>query len=88
VDDATGLLCDCRIVDLSGGGARLRIPSAIRLPGRFRLFLDETATLLDVRLAWRRGDLAGILIAGSLTDAEALAQCRRLAGRFYALAKP
>jgi hypothetical protein len=50
---------DCRIVDVSGSGARLAVSSTTQLPRRFSIaFPSNSARLCE--LVWRNGTMAGI----------------------------
>jgi PilZ domain len=56
---------DCVVRDLSQTGAKLRLPDSIHLPETFDLLLVRDATIVPVRLAWRKGDLVGVAFAGN-----------------------
>lgn len=59
-----GLWADCTIVDLSQGGARLKIAAIYPLPARFMLLQFEGGLVYEARLRWRRGDLTGVAFDG------------------------
>jgi PilZ domain len=50
---------DCRIIDLSAGGACLELPRSYELPKRFEF--KHGATRMICRLAWTRGYRVGIV---------------------------
>lgn len=54
---------DCRVVDLSAGGACLELPQLIDLPKQFEFIHGRTRTLC--RLAWVRGYRIGIMFEGT-----------------------
>ncbi len=60
LDSRNRVLTDCQVHDRSSHGARLRIPVNATLPSRFRFFDDVAKQLFEVRLAWQRGQDAGI----------------------------
>ncbi|MES2894983.1 MAG: PilZ domain-containing protein [Pseudomonadota bacterium] len=59
-----GLWADCHIVDVSQGGARLKIAQIYPLPGRFMLLQLDGGIVYEARLRWRRGDLSGVAFDG------------------------
>lgn len=50
----------CHVCDLSNGGAKLSLPDSKTLPLNFRLRISDEDLSLLVRLAWQRGDEAGV----------------------------
>jgi hypothetical protein len=56
---------DCRVVDLSAGGACLELPRAYTLPQRFEFL--HGATKRFCTLAWTRGYRIGISYDGSIS---------------------
>jgi hypothetical protein len=50
----------CVIRDLSATGARIEVPSSIKLPPAFNLLLLKTNSSRHVLLRWQRGDFAGV----------------------------
>lgn len=56
---------DCRVVDLSAGGACLELPRAHDLPARFEFLHGSTRR--PCYLAWARGYRIGISYEGTLT---------------------
>ena len=50
----------CIIRDLSSTGARVEVPSVVKLPPAFNLLLLKTNSSRHVLLRWRRGDFAGV----------------------------
>ena len=55
---------DGQIVDLSTSGAKLMVPGLYPLSPRFLVLQIRGGVVFDVRLKWRRGDLAGLAIEG------------------------
>lgn len=60
LDSRNRVLIECQVYDRSNRAARLRIPVSAPLPSRFRLFDGVAKQLLEVQLAWQRGQDAGI----------------------------
>ena len=56
---------DCRVVDLSAGGACLELPRAYTLPQRFEFLHGSTKRFCT--LAWTRGYRIGISYDGSIS---------------------
>ncbi len=56
---------DCRIRDLSEGGARLEFGGLTNLPKDFRLLIVSSNTIVPVSLAWQRGQAVGVFFTGS-----------------------
>lgn len=59
----------CNVKDVSPSGARLGIPGTVPLPEMFMLKVVGRDFVCQVRLAWRRGNFAGVRIEriGKLT---------------------
>ena len=55
---------DGQIVDMSKSGAKLMVPEIYPLSPRFLVLHIGGGVVYDVRLKWRRGDLAGLAIEG------------------------
>ena len=55
---------DCVLKDLTKEGARLAIPAVMSLPEEFRVLIVSAGTLTPARLAWQRGELAGVAFTG------------------------
>jgi hypothetical protein len=49
---------DCKIVDISGSGARLAISGTIRLPRQFSIAFASISQ--PCQLVWRNGSMAGV----------------------------
>lgn len=69
---------DAQIVDLSKSGAKLMVPELYPLSPRFLLLQIRGGVVFEVRLRWRRGDMAGLAIEGrreieGSTDADLVA---------------
>ena len=55
---------DAQIVDLSHSGAKLMVPELYPLSPRFLVLQIRGGVVFEVRLRWRRGDMAGLAIEG------------------------
>jgi len=53
---------DAQIVDLSKSGAKLMVPEIYPLSPRFLVLQIRGGIVYDMRLRWRRGDLAGLAV--------------------------
>ena len=53
-------LIRCVLRDVSEGGAKLEVPPTTELPSTFRLLMVSDNLIVPVRLAWRKGGLAGV----------------------------
>ncbi len=53
---------DCVVLNLSGGGACLKVETPIGIPDTFDLMLDH-ASVRDCRVAWRKATQIGIQFA-------------------------
>lgn len=51
---------DCMIRDISEGGARLIVSSAVTLPEAFELFIPSRNEYVEAKQRWRRGDDLGV----------------------------
>lgn len=56
----TSTLFDCVVRNLTNGGARLELPSAIDLPDVVAVTFDGGRTCRPCRLAWRRLNATGV----------------------------
>ena len=54
------LWADCKLLDISAGGARIEIPAIYALPRRLILAHTLEPVLSDVILKWQRGSAAGL----------------------------
>jgi PilZ domain len=61
IDDLS-LPCECRLNDISDGGARILLPSEdLSLPDEFMLLLTHNASIRrQCRIAWREGASIGV----------------------------
>ncbi len=50
----------CEVVNYADGGARLRIPGALILPGFFALHLPRWGRVSQARIRWRQLDEVGV----------------------------
>lgn len=51
---------ECTVRDISDGGARLVVSSAVTVPEAFELFIPSKNEYIEARQRWRRGDDLGI----------------------------
>jgi hypothetical protein len=54
-----GIICSCRLRDLTEKGAGIRIEKIPLLPIEFDLSTDGFRTLRECQLIWRQGDFVG-----------------------------
>jgi PilZ domain len=79
------LICDCAIVDVSQGGARVAVLAADMVPDEFLLaFSPKSHVTRKCKVAWRRDDEVGVTFLKTVDAAEA----RRTARRARLLATP
>ena len=55
---------DVVIRDMSGGGAKVRTPVNVDLPGSFDLFIESEGLLYPAVTRWKRGEWIGIEFVG------------------------
>jgi hypothetical protein len=55
---------NCRIRDLSEGGARLEFGALTELPAEFRLLIVSENVLIPATVAWQRGQVVGVRFTG------------------------
>ncbi len=61
ISDATNnLLCECEMLDISGGGAKLAVKSQDRIPDTFILRLRRSGDRKCCSVIWRTGDQIGV----------------------------
>jgi hypothetical protein len=63
-----GIEYRCVLRDMSTTGARIAIPGRNRLPPRFKLVTGNRTDGFPMRLAWQRGDLAGLILERDEAD--------------------
>jgi hypothetical protein len=63
--NTNGSVVDCLIRDLSFGGAGLWLHNWMALPRRFDLVLPGEKLRVGARLAWQRGQAAGVQFVGA-----------------------
>ena len=51
---------ECRLLDISQGGAKLSAATPSAIPDRFDLAFAESAQARPCRVVWRRGKLLGV----------------------------
>jgi len=84
LDPSGRFLCDCRVVNRTPGGLRLRLIRKIALPTQFHFFDETAGALFAARVCWRRGDDIGCRLSPSpLRNMAHVAQ--RMKSRYYAL---
>lgn len=62
---------DCMVRDVSLGGARIRIPDTVLVPDRFDLLVPCRSETRRVAVAWRAGDVIGLVFEGPAAPPEA-----------------
>jgi hypothetical protein len=88
LDASNRFLVECQIHERSQRGARLRLVANLFLPTRLRLFDDETGSVRDARLVWRRNHELGIsFIAKSAAEDLRPSERAALAGKYYAVGR-
>ncbi len=60
---------DCQVRDISDTGAKLRVPSTMALPHKFRLLIVADNTIRPVQVAWKLGDTFGVAFTGEVARA-------------------
>ena len=78
------MLADCRILDRSGAGWRVRLLREMVLPRALMLYEDETRQLSYVEVVWQRGEGAGLRRTGPACGAPLRGLRRRLGAPFFA----
>jgi PilZ domain-containing protein len=79
------LVCDCALIDVSQGGARIAVLAADMVPDEFLLaFSPKSDVTRKCRVAWRKDDEVGVTFLKAVDVAEA----RRTARRARLLATP
>jgi hypothetical protein len=79
------LICDCAIIDVSQGGARVAVLAADMVPDEFLLaFSPKSDVTRKCKVAWRKDDEVGVTFLKTVDAAEA----RRTARRARLLATP
>ncbi len=85
IDAAGRFLTECLIYDRSERGGRLRLPLALGLPSTIQLYEDQSATLHQADIVWRKAREIGV----RFRPAEATPRTRALEAemrrRFYAV---
>ena len=79
-------ICECLVHDRSSSGLCLKLMRNIGLPGRCRLYDDETGEVLVVSTVWRRGEMLGLRFCATTEPAPIKESLRAaLRGRYYAI---
>jgi PilZ domain-containing protein len=72
------LICDCALVDVSQGGARIAVLAADMVPDEFLLaFSAKSDVSRKCRVAWRRDDEVGVIFLKVVDAAAAMRSARR-----------
>ena len=75
---AAELICDCAIIDVSQGGARLAVLAADMVPDEFLLAFSPTSDVSRrCKVAWRKEDEVGVTFVKAVDAAEARRAARR-----------
>jgi hypothetical protein len=87
LDSHNRFLCECLVHDRSSVGLCLKLMKNIGLPGRCRLFDDETGALRSIVTVWRRETVVGVRYCAGETMVDIRRETRAaLQGRYYAIA--
>ncbi len=71
-------ICDCALIDVSQGGARLAVLAADMVPDEFLLaFSPKSDVSRRCRVAWRKEDEIGVIFVKAVDAAEAKRTARR-----------
>jgi hypothetical protein len=72
------IICDCALVDVSQGGARLAVLAADMVPDEFLLaFSASSGVSRRCRVAWRKEDEVGVTFVKAVDNADAVRAARR-----------
>jgi hypothetical protein len=72
------LICDCAIVDVSEGGARIAVLAAEMVPDEFLLTLSASSDVSrKCKVAWRREEEIGVIFVKTADTAAAARLARR-----------
>jgi hypothetical protein len=75
----TDLICDCAIVDVSQGGARIAVLAAEMVPDEFLLaFSQKSDVSRRCKVAWRKDDEVGVIFLKTVDTAAAERTARRV----------
>jgi hypothetical protein len=72
------LICDCAIVDVSQGGARILVLAAEMVPDEFLLAFSASSDVSRrCKVAWRRDEEVGVIFVKVVDTAAVLRTARR-----------
>jgi hypothetical protein len=72
------LICDCALIDVSQGGARISVLAAEMVPDEFLLaFSAKSDVTRKCKVAWRRDDEIGVIFLKVVDAAAAMRTARR-----------
>src|SRR5262250_1174474 len=72
------VICDCAIIDVSQGGARIAVLTAEMVPDEFLLALSASSDVTRrCRVAWRKEDEIGVIFVKSVDATAAKRAARR-----------
>jgi len=72
------LICDCAILDVSQGGARIAVLAAEMVPDEFLLAFSASSDVSRrCKVAWRRDEEIGVIFAKAVDTVAALRSARR-----------
>src|SRR5262245_48858026 len=72
------VICDCAIIDVSQGGARLAVLAADMVPDEFLLAFSAASDVRrQCRVAWRKEDEVGVIFVKSVDATAAKRAARR-----------
>ena len=72
------LICDCAILDVSEGGARIATLSSDIVPDEFLLTFSQSSDVSrKCRIAWRKSEEIGVIFLKAVDPAAAMKAARR-----------
>lgn len=85
VDAAGRFLTECLLHDLSPRGVRLKLPPGITLPRLLQIYDDQTGTVHQATVLWRRDRDAGVAFGPVVNDNRSRAVAAEMKRKFYAV---
>ena len=71
-------VCDCALIDVSQGGARIAVLAADMIPDEFLLRFSATSDVSRrCKVAWRKDDEIGVVFVKAVDTARAMLNARR-----------
>ena len=86
LDLSNQFIIECTVHDRSVRGARIRLPTSVRVPQTLRLYDDERRTLTTAAIAWRRNLELGLYYLREADESRiTIAELDALARHYYAI---